>query len=254
MRELVQRKLVIIDAQETMKTAIEVMRERNISCIFASYQNELVGIITERDIVQKFTVLDRKEKLESKIEAFMTRPVRFARLAHLEDDVRTMFLQENFRHFPITTGGQKIDSIIGLVTVTDVAHAYLRGDYKEAAKAKLQPIVIIAGKASQRKNYETLFQALKFQVISDAMPEELIRIASQQGYPVILDVDDFPIEVAKVQLSALKNHPAVFIILSSEQQLVSPLSKLLTSEIHFVSLKPLDISYILRLLQTIGSQ
>ncbi|MFW7381500.1 MAG: CBS domain-containing protein [Oligoflexus sp.] len=251
MKKLIKRGLIFIDSQESMEKAIKIMRESNISSIFATSEAKVVGVISERDIVQKFTLLDKVEKLSSKVEAFMTRPVHFARLQQLEDDVRHMFFKYHIRHFPITTKGIDVEDIIGLITVTDIANAYLKDENLAKPPTKIRPIVLMAATKQATKDYEDLFRSLKFSPQTYHDLNDIIEEASQNKYPVILDIDRMPLEKAKKQLSLLKKHEGVFIILSSEQQLVDPLAKILANNKHFVSLKPLDIGKILFLMQSI---
>jgi signal-transduction protein with cAMP-binding, CBS, and nucleotidyltransferase domain len=100
MRELIKRRLVFVDAEQTTTDVVATMRDQNISSILVlNRDRHVAGIVTERDIVQKFTLLEKHEKLHASVAAFMTRPVAFARLSHLEEDVRTMFFQKHLQHF-----------------------------------------------------------------------------------------------------------------------------------------------------------
>lgn len=252
MQELIRRGVVFVDAQDSMQIALTKMRQEKISSVFVSYEELVVGVISERDIVQKFSLLDKQEKLDSPVQAFMTRPVRFARLNSLEDDVCKLFFQHNIRHFPITTAANRVDDIIGLITVTDITHAYLKGQ-RLAAPEKGVQIVVIADEDSQRSHYEELFTSLKFEVESQGSFESLIQKAGSRQLPIVLDIDDTPNQEAKRRLSALKAYPGVFIILSSHPELVRPLAQIISNKQHFVCLKPLDIGHILRLLQTVRS-
>jgi CBS domain-containing protein len=252
MQELIRRGVVFVDAQASMETALTKMREGRISSVFVSYEGLVVGVISERDIVQKFSALDKKEKLSSPVQAFMSRPVHFARLAQLEEDVRRLFFQYNIRHFPITINSNQVEDIIGLITVTDITHAYLKGQ-RLRDDEKMPQIVVITDVPSQRSHYEELFTALKFEVESKGSFESLMQSAVNKVLPIVLDIDGSSVEVAKNRLSTLKSHPGIFIILSSHRELVSPLAKVLNNDLHFVCMKPLDIGHILRLLQSIRS-
>lgn len=249
MQELIRRRLVFVEAERTMTEVVGTMRDQNISSVLVLNKDRLVaGIVTERDIVQKFTLLDKDQKLASSVAAFMTRPVQFARLAHLEDDVREMFFNRHVRHFPVSAGSVQEKDILGMLTVTDMTAAYLKSSKTMKITLKEEPLIIVSSNEATRMRYKTLFEALKFTVTTGSDSDRLVGQALDHRMPIVFDIDDLPLDVAKKELAKLKLHRGVFIILSSQPTLVEPLKKLLDNELHCVALKPLDISYILLLL------
>ncbi|HYX33784.1 MAG TPA: hypothetical protein VE954_11775 [Oligoflexus sp.] len=209
---------------------------------------QVVGIVTERDIVQKFTLLEKPEKLEASVNAFMTRPVHVARLAHLEVDVGDMFFQKRPRHFPVSAGSMHQSDILGMLTVTDMTNAYLKSAHRLKKDLKKEPLVIVSRDLQARSRYQTLFEALHFTVITGGDIDHLVQQALTHVYPIVFDIDKLGFDEAKKDLARLKAHRGVFILLSSQATLVEPLKKLMNNELHCVALKPLDISYILLLL------
>jgi len=249
MKELIKRRLVFVDAEQTMTEVVCTMRDQNVSSVLVLNRDRLVvGIMTERDIVQKFTLLEKQEKLQASVKAFMTRPVSFARLAHLEDDVHNMFFQKRLRHFPVNDGSFHEKDILGMLTVTDMTSAYLKSAQSLKKNLQRETLVIVSRDLSTRLRYKTLFEALNFTVITDGYVEMLVQRAVTNVYPIVFDIDDLGLEEAKKDLARLKDHRGVFIILSSQPNLVEPLKKLMDNDLHSVALKPLDISYILLLL------
>lgn len=247
-KDLLSKRLVFVESEKTMFEVVQVMRDHNISSVLVLNRERLVvGIVTERDIVQKFTLLEKEQKLDAQVGAFMTRPVLFARLHHLEDDVRFMFFDKRIRHFPVADGSLHERNILGMLTVTDLTGAYLRKSTK--AHVDRQPLVIVASDPLSRGRYIKLFESLKYIPIAGDQTSRLLQQAIEHSYPVIYDLDMIPLETAKSELRQLKDYRGTFIILSSSEKLVEALKKTLDSEQHFVALKPLDISYILRLIE-----
>lgn len=249
MNELIKRRLVFVDTDETMLEVIRTMRDHNISSVLVRSRDRLVvGILTERDIVQKFTLLEKQDKLQASVSAFMTRPVNFARLAYLEEDVREMFFQKGWRHFPVNDGSLHEKDILGMLTVTDMSRAYLKTARSVKKDLKQETLVIVSRDLLMRSRYKTLFEALNFTVITGGDIDQLVFRAVSNVFPIVFDIDELSLDVAKKDLARLKEHRGVFIILSSQPDLVEPLKKLLNNDLHCVALKPLDISYILLLL------
>ncbi len=255
MKGLIQKRLVFVEAEQTMAEVVATMRDQNISSVLALNKDRLVaGIVTERDIVQKFSLLEKQAKMDSMVAAFMTRPVSFARLSHLEEDVQNMFFQRRMRHFPVADGSIHEKDIIGMLTVTDMCGAYLRSSKTIKMSLHQEPVVIISGDEFTRGRYKTLFEALRFTAITGSQTESLMKRAFDSNHPIIFDIDDLPLEEAKKDLVKLKAHRGVFIILSSQPALVKPLGQMLNNAKHFVALKPLDISYILLLLSSLSDE
>lgn len=253
MKHLIKRHLVFVDAEQTMSEVVATMRDQNISSVLVLSRDQMVaGIVTERDIVQKFTLLEKPEKMNASVGAFMTRPVSFARLAHLEEDVRDMFFHSHLRHFPVSDGSTHQKDILGMLTVTDMTGAYLKAGNNLKNELKKEPLVVVSRDGATRTRYNRLFEALNFTVITGTDVDLLVQKAINNVYPIVFDIDDMRIEEAKKDLAKLKEHRGVFIILSSQPMLVEPLKKLLNNDLHCVALKPLDISYILLLLSRLN--
>ena len=70
-----------------------MMKEAKISSIFAAHDDRVVGIITERDIVHKFSMLEKKDKLAL---AVYDTTCNVCCLEHLELDINKMFLSINY--------------------------------------------------------------------------------------------------------------------------------------------------------------
>ncbi len=238
-----------------MIDVVRTMRDENISSVLVLNKERLVsGIVTERDIVQKFTLIEGQSKMSAKVAAFMTRPVQCARLSHLDEDVRELFFQKRLRHFPVTVDSLHENDILGMLTVTDMSGAYLRSSklrMQEKDKKQNEPLVVIAREEKSRTHYKALFEALRYLPIAGLDKSKLIKQAVDYAYPLVFDIHGIPFDEIKQDIVRLKEHKGVFIILSSQASLVEPLRKVLNQDQQFVALKPLDISYLLSLLASI---
>ncbi len=253
MKDMLTRRLLTVSTEDTILDAVRKMRDANVSSVLVINSDELVvGIITERDIVHKFTLLDVQDKLLAKAGVFMTRPVVMARVDHLEEDVRSLFFGKGIRHFPVTKGTHALHDILGIVTVTDLASAWFgKGTTSEqnASGKHEQSILIVCEEVTTREHYRQILKALGFQPVLEGTSDELMERACQQQLPLLVDIDGLELEKIKRYLKMLKgSHNNIFLLLSSQPQLVGPLREQLKAEGHFVVLKPLDISYLLQLL------
>ena len=252
MQGLLKRQVVFVPGETLMRDVVAQMRDQNISSVLVlNPEQEVVGLITERDIVQKFTLLEVDDKLNAKANAVMSRPIEMARLTHLEEDVRYLFSQKHFRHFPVTTSGTRAVDIIGMMTVTDLAGAWLRTAKGEEVAKYVQPLVIVSRDAIQRGNYTQLFRALQFEPIEDDDTAGLVSRAIAERIPVVIDLDGMGVDAARRYLASLREHRSCVLVLSSVPQLVAPLRSLMANPQRTVALKPLDVAQILRFLSQV---
>lgn len=250
MKSLINSAVVFVDAERTMSEVVLLMRDHNISCVLVSNHEKLVlGIITERDIVQKFTLLPQADKMLAKAGAFMTRPVHFARLNHLEQDTRELLLKQKVRHFPISVNGkQTVDDVFGIMTVTDLARNVLMGKAIAQQEIARREIVVVSQSPLQSEHYKKIFEALHYEVIHGQDIGSLFEYARQNDRPLLCDLDGMATPEAKIQLQRLKNFSGTFILLSSYDNLVEQLKPVLSDAHHHIARKPLNMSMLLKLL------
>jgi CBS domain-containing protein len=252
MEKLLQNRVVFLSGDTSMRDVIRTMRDRNISSVLITdVDHRVSGIITERDIVQKFTLLEVADKLNAKANAVMTRPVMMARVSHLYQDIVGLFRSRGFRHFPVTSSDNHEKSIIGIMTVTDIAGAWLSAHSKKVHGDDKAPLVIISGDNQQTSIYEQLFSQLGLTPETEGLPEDLLSKALDRQLPILLDIDQVGIDKAKRYLSMVRKHGSVLVLLSSDAKLVQALRDHLHGPLMSVCLKPLDISQILRTIRQV---
>ena len=163
-----------------------------------------------------------------------------------------MFLEKGILHFPVSSGGQQLEHMIGMMTVTDLAMFWFRSKKKtqDVTQESAKPaIVVVTADQTSREHYRQILAALQFQPITQGESDELVIKSQNEQLPLLLDIDGMDLEQSKRYLKQLKAlHQNIFLLLSSHPQLVTPLREHLKGEGHFVVLKPLDISYLLQLL------
>jgi signal-transduction protein with cAMP-binding, CBS, and nucleotidyltransferase domain len=114
------RTLIIIDHRQTLFDAVETMVAQRIGAILVSQEKAIVGIWTERDLLNQVSTPDFDLRT-TMIGDVMTHPVRHvahdATLEHLQD----MFLGLYIRHILV----KKFEKDIGLISIGDVTRAGL---------------------------------------------------------------------------------------------------------------------------------
>ena len=114
--DIMVSKVITIDANATVKEAARLMNRHEIGSLIALQKGQVVGIMTERDLLKK-VVEQSKNPAKTKVHEIMSKRL-FVGTPRMEipDAVRLM-LQKKIKKLPIVVEGK----IVGLVTLTDVA-------------------------------------------------------------------------------------------------------------------------------------
>jgi len=108
--------LVTVKPDEFVLAAIKKLAEHNKGALpVCNDKDELVGIITERDIVRKCFV-DGGDFTNEKIMDIMTKQVAIATLDDDLDYAISTMKKEKIRHLPITEGKK----VVGIISMRDI--------------------------------------------------------------------------------------------------------------------------------------
>ena len=123
-KELIETKgseLYYVSANTSMRAAIELMSERKIGALPVLNETGLVGIISERDMIN-FLAEAGEAILEMQVESYMTNNVvTVAADTSLEECMQIM-IDRKFRHL-LVTENQKL---LGIVSMRDMVSTLLK--------------------------------------------------------------------------------------------------------------------------------
>jgi CBS domain-containing protein len=115
------RPIATVGPDDSVKSAIDLMRERDIGAVLVVDGRKLVGIFTERDCLHKVSAAEINPR-ETPVRTVMTEKVRFV-TADLEVSQGLALMTERFfRHLPVLDEDQ---NILGLVSIGDLVKAKL---------------------------------------------------------------------------------------------------------------------------------
>jgi len=131
--DLIKNSIVFAHRDESISDVVRLMNQKHVSSVLIHDDgNKIVGILTERDIIRKFVLLDLDLKWGKKVATIMSFPVCLVRMAHLEQDVIRLHFEKNMRHFPVVSGdGTRMEDVVGMITVTDLCREYLRNRHSQ---------------------------------------------------------------------------------------------------------------------------
>jgi CBS domain-containing protein len=112
-----------IGPEATVLDAALLMNEHKVGSLLVKSDGRLVGIITERDLLQR-VVAQRRDAAATPVSDAMTREVACCGPETTVDEARTVMKVRRIRHLPVCDGEVQL---LGLVSIGDL-NAYLSRD------------------------------------------------------------------------------------------------------------------------------
>ena len=124
------RRVYSIDANSTVLEAARFMMEHRIGALPVLREGEIVGIFSERDVMNRVVALGRSPGT-TKISEVMTANPKAVSVDETIDNCLFLMREFGFRHLPITDGKQ----LKGLVSLRDILLRYVSQKESEARRA-----------------------------------------------------------------------------------------------------------------------
>lgn len=105
-----------VSPSETVFGAIEQMAELDIGALLVMANDELVGILSERDYARKIALAGKASK-ETPVEEIMTPRVYCVELDQTVDEAMALMTNRRVRHLPVV---DQDGGVIGVISIGDV--------------------------------------------------------------------------------------------------------------------------------------
>ncbi len=123
--------VISVTSGDTVMTAAKVLKKQNVGLLVVIDQEKLVGVISERDIVQRWVATDKFSNAVL-VKDIMSKPVEVITSEDTIFDCYLRFVARNCRHLPII---DPMGTVIGVLSLRDVAH-YVVGELSQKKKIK----------------------------------------------------------------------------------------------------------------------
>ncbi len=104
-----------ISPDGTVLQAAKIMNERHIGALVVTRHDEVVGIFTERDILNRLVAPERS-LTETRIRDVMTTPVACCRRETGEAECRSLMRRKHIRHLVVV----EEERLVGVISIGDV--------------------------------------------------------------------------------------------------------------------------------------
>ena len=120
------RDIISIVGDASVLDAIKTMAERSVGSLLVMENDELKGIVTERDYARKVIVKGRSSK-STQVREIMTTDVCTAAPDQTVNDCMTTMTERRIRHLPVIENGK----VVGLISIGDLVQAIISDQQEE---------------------------------------------------------------------------------------------------------------------------
>ncbi len=116
--EIMTRNVVSIDANASVFDACMMYKEKKVGCLVVVSDETCVGIVTERDLIER-SVCQRRNPETTKINEIMSSNIRVINALDTIEKALDTMRQYTIKKLPVISAGK----VIGIITMTDIAEA-----------------------------------------------------------------------------------------------------------------------------------
>jgi len=95
--------------------AVRRMAEKNIGALLVVEDEQVVGMVTERDYARKIALMSRSSK-DTALRDVMSSPVMYVRPDQSSEECMALMTENRLRHLPVMDGGK----LVGLISIGDI--------------------------------------------------------------------------------------------------------------------------------------
>jgi CBS domain-containing protein len=110
--------IITIDSNDTIKNACNLYKDNKIGSLLVIENKDVVGIVTERDIIERTICLDKDPKT-TPIKEIMSGNVKTVDVDDRINYAVDILRENNIKKLPVTENGE----LVGIITVTDIAYS-----------------------------------------------------------------------------------------------------------------------------------
>ena len=120
------RQIISVKPEDTVLDAIRLMAEKNIGAVVVMQDDELRGIMSERDYARKVIVKGRASN-ETPVSDIMTSKVLTTSDSETVNNCMEMMTEKKIRHLPVVDDGR----IVGMISIGDLVQAIIADQQEE---------------------------------------------------------------------------------------------------------------------------
>ena len=116
-KEIMSKKIIAVDSNGTVMEACNKFRDHKVGSLLVTEADQLVGILTERDVIKRILCEGRDTNATMVKEIMSTDIKTIGPLEEIEDALE-VFKKYNIKKLPVMSD----NAIVGIITITDIAY------------------------------------------------------------------------------------------------------------------------------------
>jgi CBS domain-containing protein len=117
-KEIMIKNVVTIDVNASVFDACMTYKNKKVGCIVVVENDTCVGIITERDLIER-SICARKDPEKTKVAEIMSQDIKVVSTLDTTDAALELMKQYKIKKLPVVSD----EKVVGIITITDIAEA-----------------------------------------------------------------------------------------------------------------------------------
>ena len=117
-KEIMTKEVVTIEPKNTAFDASIKYRDKKVGCLIVTDKESCVGIVTERDLIERIMCL-HKDPEKIKISEIMSSDIKTIQSLEMLEKALEIMNEYKIKKLPVISG----NDIVGVITLTDIANA-----------------------------------------------------------------------------------------------------------------------------------
>ena len=119
-RDLMESRVLTVEATSTAKNSARMMTKFGVSCLIVSSEDDIVGIVTSRDILTRVVVSGQNPE-QVTVGEIMSEPIIVVNTDTPIEQAVQIMITEKIKKLPVTEkDGEKV-KLVGILSMTDIA-------------------------------------------------------------------------------------------------------------------------------------
>lgn len=115
--EIMSKDVVTVENDKTVFDACKVYKDRGVGCLVVMKEGLVVGILTERDIIER-VIVDRRDPKETMVEEVMSKDIKTVHASARVEKAVEIMREHKIKKLPVILN----NNIFGIITITDIAN------------------------------------------------------------------------------------------------------------------------------------
>jgi len=113
-----KKNVITINANDSVFDACNKYRDFKVGCLVVTEGESCIGIVTERDLIER-TICDGRDPKTTKVNEIMTTDIRTVHALDTLEKALEIMEEFNIKKLPVVVN----EGIVGIITVTDISKA-----------------------------------------------------------------------------------------------------------------------------------